>query len=46
MKQFNRLHLVKNMKPKKQTIDFILAYSRSYASIAGSEGKKYMICKN
>ncbi|MGC4128809.1 MAG: hypothetical protein QM564_04455 [Bergeyella sp.] len=44
MKNNNTLS-VKILKPKKQTVDFLLKFSKSIAVI-GNEQKKYVISKN
>lgn len=45
MKQFNNFSNIKK-SPKKETIDFILSYSKSKMTLVGSKGRKYVICKN
>ncbi|MXV37488.1 hypothetical protein GO491_02170 [Flavobacteriaceae bacterium Ap0902] len=47
MKHFDSLPIsYKKLSPPKKTIDFILAYSKSCASISVKNGKKFIVYHN
>lgn len=36
----------KKTKPKKETVDFLLAFSKCHSSLAAHKRKRYMVCNN
>jgi hypothetical protein len=36
----------RKMTPKKETIDFLLEFSRSHTSLKTKKRKRYMVCNN
>lgn len=36
----------KKLKPKKETIDFLLAFSKCHASLSSKKQKRFMVCNN
>lgn len=46
MAKIDYLPSYKKLKPKKETIEFILAFSKSQASLVTTKQKRFMVCKN